>query len=83
MGAPFTPGGSFAIVGFTMGLVLPYLERIFVGLHFLARADNLLPVRILYYACGSFNTRANDLLRVRILIRLRAMSKDCFNVLKI
>ena len=39
-------GGSFANVGFTMGLILPYSERIFVGLHILLR------VRLVYYACG-------------------------------
>ena len=51
-------GGFFAIVGFTTGLILPYLDIVFVGLH------NLLRVRINYYACGWFITRADDLLRV-------------------
>ena len=41
-------GGSFANVGFTMGLILPYLDRVFVGLHILLR------VRIVSYACGRF-----------------------------
>ena len=35
-------GGSFANVGFTTGLILPYLDIVFVGLH------NLLRVRINY-----------------------------------
>ena len=39
-------GGSYANVGFTTCLILPCLERIFVGLHFLLR------VGINYYACG-------------------------------
>ena len=33
-------------LGFTMGLIRPYLGRGFVGLHILLR------VRINYYACG-------------------------------
>ena len=44
----FTTGGSFANVVFTTGLLLPYLDRVFVGLHILLR------VRINYYACGRF-----------------------------
>ena len=43
---------------FTTGLILPYLDRISVGLH------SLLRVRINFYACGYFFTRADDLLRV-------------------
>ena len=39
-------GGSFGNVGFTTGLILPYLEIVFVGLHILLRP------RIFYYACG-------------------------------
>ena len=39
-------GGSFGNVGFTTGLILPYLEIVFVGLHVLLRP------RIFYYACG-------------------------------
>ena len=39
-------GGSFANVGFTTGLILPYFDRVFVRLHILLR------VRINYYACG-------------------------------
>ena len=39
-------GGSFANVGFATGLILPYLERVFVGPH------SLLRVRISYYAWG-------------------------------
>ena len=38
-------GGSFANVGFTTGLTLPYLDIVFVGLHILLR------VRINYYWC--------------------------------
>ena len=45
--------GSFANVGFTTGLILPYLERLFVGLHI------LLLVRIIFKACGSFIRRAD------------------------
>ena len=37
--------GSFANVGLTTGLILPYLDRVFVGLHILLR------VPINYYAC--------------------------------
>ena len=37
--------GSFGNVGFTTGLILPYLDIDFVGLH------SLLRVRINYYAC--------------------------------
>ena len=55
-------GGSLGNVGFTTGLILPYLEIVFVGLHILLR------VRINYYMCGRFITRAEDLIRVRILI---------------
>ena len=61
-------GGSFGIVGFTMGLILPYLERLCVGPHCLLR------VRIIYYACCLPYARAPfrprlpcDLLGVRIL----------------
>ena len=46
-------GGSFANVGFTAGLILPYLHIVFVGLHILLR------VRIFYYECGYFFTRAD------------------------
>ena len=60
-------GRSSANVGFTMGLILPYLGRRFVALH------NLLRVRIVYQACGKFIGRADDLLRVRILLLLDAM----------
>ena len=35
-------GGSFCNVGFTTGLILPYLDIVFVGLH------SLLRVRITY-----------------------------------
>ena len=50
----FTTGeGSFANVGSTTYLILPYLERLFVGLHILLR------VRINYYACGCFISRAD------------------------
>ena len=54
----FTTGtGSFASVGFTTGLILPYLERLFVDLHILVR------VRIVFFVCGSFIKRAyNDLI---------------------
>ena len=58
-------GGSFANVGFTTGLILPYLERLLLGLHFLLR------VRGIYYACGWFITRAEDLLRVLPPVRSR------------
>ena len=44
-----------------MGLILPYLDRVFVGLHFLLR------VRLIYYASGWFITRADDFLRVRMV----------------
>ena len=54
--------GSLANVGFTTGLILPYLDIDFVGLHI------LLQVRIIYYACGRFITLAEDVLRVWILI---------------
>ena len=37
--------GYFANVGFTTGLILPSLDRVFVGLHSLVR------VQINYYAC--------------------------------
>ena len=37
-------GVSFGNVGFTMALILPYLDRTFV--------HTLLRVRISYYACG-------------------------------
>ena len=55
-------GESFANVGLTTGLIVPYLCIVFVGLHILLR------VRINYYACGCFITRVDDFLRVRILI---------------
>ena len=60
----FTRGRLFANVnvGLKMGVFLPYLDRAFVGPH------SLLRVRINYYACGWFITRANDFLRVRLLI---------------
>ena len=51
-------GGVPANVGFTTGLILPYLDRIFVGLHFLLR------VRIIYFACCRRLTLPYDLLRV-------------------
>ena len=37
---------SFANVKFTTGLILPYLDRVFEGLHI------FLSVRIICYACG-------------------------------
>ena len=58
----FHNGGAFANVGFTTGLFLPDLDRVFVGLHILLR------VRINFHACGWFITRVEDLLQVRILI---------------
>ena len=39
-------GGSFANVLCTTGLILPYLDIVFVGMH------SLLRVRMFYYACG-------------------------------
>ena len=40
-------GGSFANVGFSTGLILPYLERLLFGpAYFITRADKLLRVRI-------------------------------------
>ena len=53
MGVFTTGEGSFANVGFTTGLILPYLERLFVGLHLLLR------VRILYFARGYSITSAD------------------------
>ena len=47
-------GGSFGNVGFTTGLILNYLDRVLMGLH------SLLRVRINYYACGWFITRADN-----------------------
>ena len=38
---------------FTTGLILAYLDRVFVGLH------SLLRVRRNYYACGGVITRAD------------------------
>ena len=46
-------GVSFANVAFTTGLILPYLNIVFVGLHILLR------VRIFHYACGYFIMRAD------------------------
>ena len=51
-------GGFFGNVGFTTGLILPYLDRVSVGRHILLR------VRISYYACGWFITRAAVRLRL-------------------
>ena len=52
-------GGPYAKVGITTGLILPYLEGLFVGLHiFITRADKLLRVQMIYYALGYFITRA-------------------------
>ena len=48
-----------ATVGFT---IIPCLDGGFVGLH------NILRVPIICYDCGIFVSRADDLLRVRILI---------------
>ena len=56
----FATGGSFANVGFTTGLILPYLDIVFVGLHIILR------VRVNYYACGRFITRADSLLHLRL-----------------
>ena len=48
-------GGSFAKVGFTTDLILPYLERLFVGLHiFFKHSDDLLRVRMIFFACVYF-----------------------------
>ena len=49
---------------------------------FITRADNLVCVRIYHYTCGYFIPRADILSRVRILIRLNAMLRNCNNVLK-
>ena len=49
----FTTGESFANVGFTTGLILPYLQRLFLSLLILLR------VLIAYYARGYFITRAD------------------------
>ena len=62
MGVFTTGEGSFANVGRTTGLIFRYLDIVFVGLHFLLR------VWIIYYACGYFIQRADNLLRVPILI---------------
>ena len=51
-------GGSFANVGFTTGLILHFLDIVFVGLHILLR------VRMNYYACGSLFTPAAVRLRL-------------------
>ena len=59
---------SFANVGFTTGLVLPYLDIVFVGLHILLR------VRINYYVCGRFITRADNLIRVLHPVRSHSLS---------
>ena len=56
-----------ATVGFTTGLILAYLDGVFVGLRILLRA------RKLFYVCAFFETRADDFLRVRILKCLNAM----------
>ena len=67
-------GGSFGNVGFTTGLILPYLEIVFVGLHILLRP------RIFYYACGKIITLAAvrlrlpyDILGVLPAVRLRSL----------
>ena len=53
-------GGSFGIVGFTTGLILPYSEIVFFGpASFITPADKLLRVRMIYYACVCFITRAD------------------------
>ena len=52
-GGVHNKGGSFANVGFTRGLIVPYLDRVFVGRHVLLR------MRINYYVCGRFTTRAD------------------------
>ena len=56
-------GGLWGLsnVGITTGLILPHLERLVVDL------QSLLHVRIIYYTCGKFITRAVDLLRVRLI----------------
>ena len=45
-------GGSFANVGCRTGLILPFLERLFVGPH------SILHMRMTYYASGYVITRA-------------------------
>ena len=67
-------GGSFGNVGFTTGLILPYLERLFGGQHSLLRVlPSACGSLIIFYACGFVITRADMLLRVRILICFNAM----------
>ena len=68
MGVFKTEGGVFCQVGFTTGLILPYLERLFVGLLILLR------VRINHYACGCIIARADDFLRVLPAVRSRSRS---------
>ena len=52
-------GDPLPMWGLQQVLILPYLERLFVGLHFFSLADSLLRVRIIYYACGCFIARAD------------------------
>ena len=40
-------------MGFTTGLILPYLDKVFVDLHIFLR------VRMIYYECIYFITRAD------------------------
>ena len=65
MGVFTTGGGSFANVGFTVGLILPSFERVFVDLHILSR------VRIIYHALGRFVKRADDFIEAAGGIRQR------------
>ena len=61
MGVFTTDGGSFGNMGFTNGLILPYFDigYSFCGpAYFITRADKILRVRMIFYACVSSITRA-------------------------
>ena len=52
-------GGSFANVGSTTRLILPYLETLCGPAYFITPTGNLLRVRIFCYARGYFILRAD------------------------
>ena len=56
-----TAGGSFANLGFTTGLILPYFDR--VSASFITLAEDSLRMKMIFYACGCSITRPEDLLR--------------------
>ena len=79
----FHNGGSFANVGLPMGLILPYLERHFVGSHsFITHAGKLLRVRMVYYACGRFITRMDTNSTESYVKRLYECFKKLFRLYK-